>query len=112
MDYTDTFQYTGIANSGNLQSVLFSRFNRYFLNSIFVSGIAVTLTILITSLASYAFAKMKFHLSPLIFTLFIIGMLIPVHTTIIPIFQLTKAMRLTDRLLGLLEWIYLRPDID
>jgi len=86
---------------GNVQKVLFSRFNLYFLNSIFVSSLSVTLTILFASLASYAFAKMKFRLSGLVFTLFIIGMMIPVHTTLIPIYQLTKAMRLTDRLLGL-----------
>ena len=86
---------------GNLERVLFSRFNIYFLNSIFVSAIAVTLTVLIASLASYAFAKMRFRLSPLIFTLFIIGMMIPVHTTLIPIYQLTRAMRLTNRLIGL-----------
>ena len=86
---------------GNIQRILLSRFNRYFLNSIFVSGLSVTLTTLIASLASYAFAKMKFRLSPLVFTLFIVGMMIPVHTTLIPIYQLTKALRLTDRLLGL-----------
>jgi raffinose/stachyose/melibiose transport system permease protein len=86
---------------GNIQKVLLSRFNLYFLNSVFVSGLSVILTIFIASLASYAFAKMKFRLSPLVFTLFIIGMMIPVHTTLIPIYQLTKAMRLTDNLLGL-----------
>jgi len=86
---------------GNVQKILFSRFNRYFLNSVFVAGLAVILTTLIASLASYAFAKMKFRLSPLVFTLFIVGMMIPVHTTLIPIYQLTKAMRLTDNLLGL-----------
>jgi raffinose/stachyose/melibiose transport system permease protein len=37
-----------------------------------------------------------------VFTLFIIGMLIPIHTTLIPIYQLTRAMRLTDNLLGLI----------
>jgi raffinose/stachyose/melibiose transport system permease protein len=86
---------------GNLQKVLFSRFNIYFLNSLFVAGLSVTLVTLIASLASYAFAKMKFRLSGLVFTLFIIGMMIPVHTTLIPIYQLTKAIHLTDNLLGL-----------
>ena len=86
---------------GNLQKILFSRFNIYFLNSFFVAGLSVTIVTLIASLASYAFAKMKFRLSGLVFTLFIIGMMIPVHTTLIPIYQLTKALRLTDNLLGL-----------
>ncbi|MDR0561469.1 MAG: carbohydrate ABC transporter permease [Spirochaetaceae bacterium] len=87
---------------GNLQKILFSDFNIYIFNSIFVSGLSVALTTLIASLASYAFAKMKFRLSPVLFMLFVIGMMIPVHTTLIPIYQLTKALRLTDRLLGLI----------
>jgi raffinose/stachyose/melibiose transport system permease protein len=86
---------------GNFQKTLFSNFNIYILNSVFVSAVSVTLTTLIASLASFAFAKLKFRLSPVIFLLFIIGMMIPVHTTLIPIYQLTKALRLTDRLLGL-----------
>ena len=86
---------------GNMAKVLFSRFNLYFFNSVFVSSIAVTLTVLVSTLAGYAFAKMKFRLSSLVFTLFIVGMLIPVHTTLIPIYQLTRSMHLTDRLLGL-----------
>jgi raffinose/stachyose/melibiose transport system permease protein len=86
---------------GSLQRILFSNFNRYILNSVFVSAISVTLTTFIASLASYAFAKMKFRLSPVVFLLFIIGMLIPVHTTLIPIYQLTKSLHLTDSLLGL-----------
>ncbi|MDR2095087.1 MAG: carbohydrate ABC transporter permease [Treponema sp.] len=87
---------------GNFQRVLFSSFNIYFLNSLFVAGIAVVLTTLIASLASYAFAKMPFRLSPFVFMLFIVGMLIPVHTTLIPVYQLTKALHLTDRLAGLI----------
>jgi raffinose/stachyose/melibiose transport system permease protein len=86
---------------GNIQKVLFSNFNIYIFNSIFVSSVSVVLTTLIASLASYAFAKLKFRLSSLVFLLFVIGMMIPVHTTLIPIYQLTKALRLTDRLLGL-----------
>jgi raffinose/stachyose/melibiose transport system permease protein len=86
---------------GNFERVIFSPFHVYFFNSVFVSACAVALTTLIASLASYAFAKMKFRLSPLVFTLFIIGMLIPIHTTLIPIYQLTKSLHLTDQLIGL-----------
>jgi len=86
---------------GNLKRILFSTFNLYIVNSVFVSAIAVSVTTLIASMAGYAFAKLKFRLSPFVFLLFITGMMIPVHTTLIPIYQLTKAMGLTDRLLGL-----------
>ena len=87
---------------GNLQRILFSNFNLYILNSIIVASSAVVLTILAASLASFAFAKLKFRLSGLIFTLFIIGMMIPIHTTLIPIFQLTRAFGLYDTLPGLI----------
>lgn len=86
---------------GNYQRVLFSNFNWYFVNSIIVSSVSVFLTVMIASLASYAFAKMRFRLSPAIMMLFLVGMMIPVHTTLIPIYQMTKAMRLTDNLAGL-----------
>jgi len=86
---------------GNYQKILFSNFNLYFVNSILVSSTSVFLTVMIASLASYAFAKMKFWLSPLLLMLFMVGMMIPVHTTLIPIYQMTKAMHLTDNLAGL-----------
>ena len=87
---------------GNYQKILFSSFYMYFVNSIIVAGSAVILSTVAASLASYAFAKMKFRLSPLLFTLFIIGMMIPVHTTLIPIYQMTKALHLTNTHPGLI----------
>jgi len=87
---------------GNYQKILFSKFYMYFVNSIIVAGSAVILSTVAASLASYAFAKMKFRLSPLLFTLFIIGMMIPVHTTLIPIYQMTKALHLTNTHPGLI----------
>ncbi|MFA6504708.1 MAG: carbohydrate ABC transporter permease [Treponemataceae bacterium] len=86
---------------GNYQRVLFSNFNMYFVNSILVSSVSVFLTAMIASLASYAFAKMKFRLSAGLLLMFMVGMMIPVHTTLIPIYQLTRAVHLTDNLAGL-----------
>lgn len=86
---------------GNYQKVLLSKFNVYFLNSALVSSSAVFFTTMIASLASYAFAKIKFRFSGAVLTLFLVGMMIPVHTTLIPIYQLTRSLRLTDNLAGL-----------
>ena len=85
----------------NYRRVLFSNFNIYFVNSIIVSSSAVFIATMIASLASYAFAKMKFRLSGVLLMVFMIGMMIPVHTTLIPIYQLTRALKMTDRLAGL-----------
>lgn len=87
---------------GNYQKVLFSSFFRYFVNSVIVASTALMITILIASMASYAFAKMKFKFSAPLLLLFLAGMMIPVHTTLIPIYQMTKALGLTNKIGGLI----------
>lgn len=87
---------------GNYRRVLLSQFNVYFLNSAVVAAAAVFLTTMIASLASYAFAKIKFRFSGALMLMFMVGMMIPVHTTLIPIYQMTRALRLTDNLVGLI----------
>ncbi|MDL2229596.1 carbohydrate ABC transporter permease [Treponema sp. OttesenSCG-928-L16] len=87
---------------GNYQKVFLSNFRVYFLNSIIVASVTVFLTVMIASLASYALAKIRFKLAGPLLLMFIVGMMIPVHTTLIPIYQMTKAIRLTDRLAGLI----------
>jgi raffinose/stachyose/melibiose transport system permease protein len=96
--------YWGLPHSiyfGNYLKVLFSEFSLYFVNSIIVTASAVFLSTLIASLASYAFAKMNFKAAPFLMLLFMTGMMIPIHTTLIPVYQLTRAIGMTDRLAGL-----------
>ena len=87
---------------GNFQSVLAADFNIYFRNSIIVSLITVTVVIVVASMAAYAFVNLKFKLNKPLFMLFLVGMMIPVHTTLIPIFQLTRTLGLMDSLPGLI----------
>jgi raffinose/stachyose/melibiose transport system permease protein len=87
---------------GNYQRVLFSNFNRYFLNSALTALTSVAATVVAASLTAYVFAGMRFKGSGALLLVFVIGMMIPVHTTLIPIYQMTRHMRLTDNLLGLI----------
>jgi len=87
---------------GNFEKVIRSKFVIYFLNSVIVASFAVFLTTLAASLASFAFSKLKFKLSGFLFLLFVIGMMIPVHTTLIPVYQMTKALGLTNTFPGLI----------
>jgi raffinose/stachyose/melibiose transport system permease protein len=86
---------------GNYARVLFSSFNIYFLNSAIVSIVSVIVSLFIASMAGYVLAKMKFKFSPALLLLFVVGMMIPVHTTLIPIYQMTRTLHLTDSLAGL-----------
>jgi len=86
----------------NYEKVLQPYFLRYFLNSIIASSSTVAIVILIASMASYAFARMRFRWSNILFIVFVAGMMIPVHTTLIPIYVLINRIGLFDTLPGLI----------
>jgi raffinose/stachyose/melibiose transport system permease protein len=87
---------------GNFQAVFKMDFLIYFANSLFVATVSVVMSIFIGSLASYAIATMKFKLSGAVFLLFLLGMMIPVHTTLIPIYTLTRQIHMLDSIFGLI----------
>jgi multiple sugar transport system permease protein len=63
-------------------------FGRYFLNTLFIVFVNVIGTLISCSLAAYAFARLKFRGSELLFNILIITMLIPWQALIIPQFLL------------------------
>jgi multiple sugar transport system permease protein len=63
-------------------------FFRYTLNSFFVAGAAATGQLITSSLAGFAFARMKFWGSNFLFGLLLATTMIPVEVTIIPEFLL------------------------
>lgn len=86
---------------GNYKAVFKPEFLRYFVNSAFVSGVSVFLIVTVSSMISFAFAKMEFRGSNVLYFLIIAGMMIPVHTTLIPTFTLLSSLHLNDSLIGL-----------
>ena len=79
-------------------SVLDMGLTKYFLNSILVTVIAVILVVFIAALASYPLSRMKFRLNSTLMLLFIGGMMIPVHATLIPIFSMSNTTGIYDTL--------------
>ncbi len=86
----------------NFELVLQGDFLKYFSNSFLVSAISVILVVILASLASYPLARMKFKLNQPIFLLFLLGMMIPVHSTLIPVYLLTQKIGLYDTIWGLI----------
>jgi raffinose/stachyose/melibiose transport system permease protein len=72
--------------------------SKYFMNSIIVSVISVFVTVILAAMAAYPHARMRFRLNRPLFLLILAGMMIPVHTTLIPIFILSKEIGLYDTL--------------
>jgi raffinose/stachyose/melibiose transport system permease protein len=68
----------------------------YFLNSVFVSIASILLTILIGSSAAFILSKFEFKLRKSIYTLFLIGMLIPLQSVLVPLFIQMRFLGLLD----------------
>ena len=59
-----------------------------YLNSLALCVISVAIAVVVATLAAFAFSQMRFCGRGLIFALFILGMLLPIHVTLIPLNQL------------------------
>lgn len=86
----------------NYIDVIEGRFFTYLRNSVFVVGVSVLLVLLISSMAAYAIARLKFRLSGTLFGLIVAGMIVPVHVTLVPIYLLTRDMGIYDTPLALI----------
>jgi ABC-type glycerol-3-phosphate transport system permease component len=73
----------------------------YFLNSLLVAVLTTAATILVSSLLAYAFARLDFPGKEPLFYLFLVGMMIPPVTLIIPQFLVAKALKLLNNYAGL-----------
>ena len=70
-------------------------------NSFLVCVITLLLSMLIGSMIAFAIARMQWKLSKLVLTYFMLGMMIPVHCVLIPLFTRFAKMGLSNNLWGL-----------
>lgn len=76
-------------------------FGTVYKNSLIVTGIKVPLGILVSALAAYPLAKLSFRFRQAIFLFFLLGLAVPIHVAILPLFILIKDMGLYDTLAAL-----------
>lgn len=77
-------------------SVLQSGFFTYLRNSLFVVGLSVLLIVIVSAMAAYALARLKFRFNKPLFALIVAGMIVPLHITLVPIYLMTKTLGLYD----------------
>jgi multiple sugar transport system permease protein len=73
-----------------------------YFNSLYISVIVVTCTLLTASMAAYAFAKINFPGRELLFLLFLATMMVPQQVTIIPLFLIMKWLGWVDTHLAII----------
>jgi len=77
-------------------------FIAWFVNSVIVAGASTLGTVLVCSLAGYAFAKKSFPGKRVIFAVALGTMMIPSAVTLIPLFLIVKGLGLINTLTGII----------
>ncbi len=86
----------------NYTNVLSNGFGLYVVNSLFVTVISIVLILLVSLLAAYAIARLKSRFVQVAFSLFLLGLAIPLQATIIPLFAIINGLGLYDSLYALI----------
>ena len=81
---------------------------RYFLNSIIIAVVTIAITLLVAMMATYAITRIKWRGSKLMYKFFMLGLTIPLHVAIVPLFKFMAAFKgvtgiaLTNRYIALI----------
>lgn len=84
------------------QALTTEGFARAFGNSVIVAVISTALSVLISAMMAYAFARFRFPGREVIFRILLIGLMVPAIMLIIPQFVLARDLHLLDSLPGLI----------
>ncbi|MBR4235228.1 MAG: carbohydrate ABC transporter permease [Clostridia bacterium] len=76
---------------------------RYFKNSALVTLVTVLISLIINSMAGYAFARISFKGRNVLFALILLGMMVPTQVTLIPVFSLLRHINAVSSKTGLIN---------
>jgi raffinose/stachyose/melibiose transport system permease protein len=79
-----------------------THFARFLWNSLFVVAISLAILLATGSLAAFGLSRIRFRLRGLFYYLFVGGLTIPVHITLIPIYIITRQLGIYDTLWSLI----------
>lgn len=76
--------------------------NKYFMNSVWYTVVAVVLTLILGSFVTFALTRMEWKLKGFVLALFMAAYMIPLHSTLIPLFNIYKHINLIDNPLSII----------
>jgi raffinose/stachyose/melibiose transport system permease protein len=76
--------------------------SQYFFNSVTYTIVAVLLTVLLASMVTFAITRMHWKGNKLVLGIFMVGLMIPVHSTLIPLFSTFTKINLIDNPLSII----------
>lgn len=75
--------------------------SRYFLNSLIISMSTVIVLVIVASMAAYVLARFDFKINKYLSIFFLLGMMIPMHTILVPVAYLVGKLGLKNNLVAL-----------
>ncbi len=84
------------------RALLESNFLHYLFNSILINALAVVLVVIFAIMASFACTRMHWKLSGLVSMLLMMGLMIPIHATLLPNYIIFSKIKILDTILALL----------
>lgn len=85
-----------------VQAWTLGRLGAALLNSVFVCGVTLVVSLFFGSMAAFAIGRMRWKLAESVQTFFMIGMMVPVHCILIPLFVRFAKLGLTNSRFGLM----------
>jgi len=86
----------------NYRLVLENDFLRYFLNSVIVTIATVAVAVAVSFMAAFTIVRGTSRLNRMVFTVFLLGLAIPLQATIVPIYWMITRLHLYDTLVALI----------
>lgn len=95
-----------LAQKMNLENYIYAwkqaNIGRYFLNSVIVCSISLILCLILSTASGYALTRLKWKLSNVVMMIFLVGMMIPIHSTLIPLFLMFSKIGIINSHLSLI----------
>ncbi len=102
-----TFALPSSLNIDNyIRAVTTSNLTLYFKNSLIVLLVTITALVLFSSTAAFSIEKMRFAANKWLLSFFLLGITIPIHVTLIPLFQIYRNTHLLNTI-----WALILPQI-
>ncbi len=74
----------------------------YFINSVWITVTSVVLTLLLASFVTFAITRMNWKLNKMVLGLFMVGLMVPIHSALIPLFSFFLDLNIVNHPLSLI----------
>jgi raffinose/stachyose/melibiose transport system permease protein len=83
-------------------SLLNGKVGIYLLNSIIVTALTILFTVLASTMATFAMQRMRWKLSKVAMSILLVGMMIPIHAALLPVFVVMRNLKLINTIWSLI----------